>query len=104
MNYLSYPYISAEHLAIQCVGTDVATKHALITEKGDAWQVYTTVQDFAKVVALAIDFEGKWPEVGGVVGSRVREKDYIELMDRYTGRFIAGNIGLCGSGPITRTL
>jgi len=91
MNYLSYPYLSAEHLAAQCIGTDVATRHALITGEGDAWEVYTTAEDFAKVVARAIDFEGKWPEIGGVVGCRVQQKDYIKLMDKYAGKFTVDN-------------
>ena len=89
MNYLSYPYPSAKHLMVQNVGIDVAERHALITGEGDAWQVFTTADDFAKVVARAVDFEGSWPEVGGMVGERIQQNELIGLLEKYTGKFAA---------------
>ena len=85
MNYLSYPHRSAAHLAAQCIGTDIGEKHALMTEDGEAYQVFTTVQDLAKVVARAIGFEGKWPKTGGVVGSRIQQRKIVELAEKHAG-------------------
>ena len=104
MNYLSYPYPSAEHLAAQCIGIDVATRQALITGEGDAWEVFTTVQDFAKVVARAIDFEDKWPETGGIVGCRVRQKDYIKMMDKYASKSTVSSSFIRRSAHLSRMI
>ena len=68
---------------------DFGAGHALVTEEGLGWHVYTTVQDFAKVVARALDYEGRWPEDGGVVGDRIQQKDIVDLAEKYRGMSIA---------------
>src|SRR4051812_9272712 len=78
MNYLVYPHVTAKHLFISCVGYDVQNGHAVLVDDGEEWRVFTTIQDTVKVVAAAIDYEGKWPEVGGIVGTRIKPKDLIK--------------------------
>lgn len=41
--------------------------------------VWTTVEDIAGVVARAIEYEGEWPAVGGISGSRVTVREMLQL-------------------------
>lgn len=85
MNYLGYPHKTAKHLFITCVFMDVENGHALQVEDGNYWVGNTTIQDLARVVARAIDYPGKWPETGGMVGSRIQMKELIKLAERIRG-------------------
>lgn len=85
MNYLVYPKVTAKHLFITCIGFDTQAGQALMVEDGEEQRAWTTIQDVAKVVAAAIDYEGKWPEVGGMVGSKLKQKDLIKLLEKYSG-------------------
>ncbi|QKX56215.1 uncharacterized protein TRUGW13939_03316 [Talaromyces rugulosus] len=84
-NYLAYPLQTADHLYISCTYLDVVKKQALIIEDGEIWHTYTTIQDTAKVVAKALSYPGKWPETGGIVGGRIKEKDLIKLAEEIRG-------------------
>jgi nucleoside-diphosphate-sugar epimerase len=84
-NYLAHPLQTADHLYISCTYLDVVKKQALIIEDGEIWHTYTTVQDTAKVVAKALSYPGKWPETGGIVGGRIKEKDLIKLAEEIKG-------------------
>ena len=81
MNYLAYPNRTAKYLynsgMFHCPGEG----HSLIVDDGEYWETWTTIQDVAKVVARAIDFEGRWPEIGGVVGTKIKPKDLIKLAE-----------------------
>lgn len=86
MNYLTYPYKSAKHLH----GMDTAlnfNKRRFITLKGgDESRIsFVTVQDFAQVVAKAIDYEGEWPTTGGFRGSEVSIAELIKLGEKVRG-------------------
>lgn len=73
------------HLHITCIFLDVENGHALQVEDGDYWLAHTTIQDVAKVVARAIDYPGKWPETGGMVGSRIEMKELVQLAEKIRG-------------------
>jgi hypothetical protein len=45
----------------------------------------TKVQDLANVVAEAIDYEGEWPETGGISGSRITSSELIKLAESIRG-------------------
>ena len=49
----------------------------------------TTVQDLAKVVAAAIDYEGEWPEVGGIRGGQITISKLLELGGEIRGKPIS---------------
>ncbi|PGH00862.1 hypothetical protein AJ80_09114 [Polytolypa hystricis UAMH7299] len=84
-NYLSYPHKSAKHMFITSIMLDIQQKKALQLDDGAQWTVITSVEDVAKVVALAIDYPGKWPETGGIVGTRIQVKDLISLAQKVRG-------------------
>lgn len=45
----------------------------------------TTAEDTAKVVALALDYQGIWPKVGGMKGSDISTADLIKLGEKIRG-------------------
>ena len=47
----------------------------------------TTVQDLANVVARAIGFEGEWPVIGGIQGTKISVGQLIALGEKVRGRF-----------------
>ena len=85
MNYVTYPVNTAKYLYITSTNIDVESEQAIIVEDGEELLTLTTVQDTAKVVAKALDYEGKWPEIGGIVGSRIKSKDLIALVEKVKG-------------------
>lgn len=45
----------------------------------------TSVADIAKVVRRAIEYEGEWPEIGGISGDRLSATQGKQLLERITG-------------------
>lgn len=45
----------------------------------------TTAADLAAIVTRAIDYEGEWPEVGGIRGNRVTYSEIIEIGENIRG-------------------
>ena len=53
----------------------------------DGIMTLTTAQDLAAVVARAIDYEGEWPEAGGIRGTDMKVGDLIALGEKIRGKF-----------------
>ena len=69
---------------------DFENRRAIMREGGDDDTiVLTTVQDLAGVVARAIDYEGEWPVVGGIRGSRISIKELVALGEEIRGQSFA---------------
>lgn len=45
----------------------------------------TTAQDFAQIVARAVEYEGKWPVVGGIKGTEITIGELLKLGERVRG-------------------
>jgi len=58
---------------------DFKNRRAIIVEDHDSIMTFTTVQDLAKVVARAVDYEGEWPRIGGISGNRVPVSRILEI-------------------------
>jgi hypothetical protein len=52
----------------------------------DAIMTLTTVTDLASIVARAVDYEGRWPAVGGIQGNRVTFSQIVEIASKIRGR------------------
>ncbi|KAL5041791.1 hypothetical protein BDW71DRAFT_217434 [Aspergillus fruticulosus] len=87
MNYLSFPYPSTKHLQIFGLQYGLQNRSAIVPADRDFPMTLTKVQDLAKVVAEAIDYEGQWPEKGGISGSRITNSELIELAESIKGPF-----------------
>ena len=59
------------------LGIDFESRRAITMEGGDNGVLtLTTVQDLAGVVARAVEYEGEWPEVGGIKGTDMASDSY----------------------------
>ncbi|OAX81234.1 hypothetical protein ACJ72_04425 [Emergomyces africanus] len=87
LDYLAFPYKTARYLdPLQSV-FDFENRRAIVVDgHEDAIMTLTTVADFAAVVARAVDYEGKWPIVGGIRGNRVPVSQLLEIGRRVRGR------------------
>lgn len=86
MNYLAYPNKTAKHLYNSGNFHSPGLGHSIIIDDGEYWETWTTIQDTAKVVARAIDYEGRWPETGGIVGTKIKSKDMVKLAEEVCGK------------------
>ncbi|KAL2825681.1 NmrA-like family-domain-containing protein [Aspergillus pseudoustus] len=87
-NYLTGPYKSATHLHQIESPIDFEKRRAILVEGGDDGVItLTTVQDFAAVVARAVEYEGQWPLVSGIRGTTLAIGKLIALGERLRGPF-----------------
>jgi hypothetical protein len=67
---------------------DLDKKRMLVIDGGEGDQITcTTVQDLARVVVKAMEYEGRWPVDGGMVGSKVSVGELVGLGERIRGMF-----------------
>lgn len=85
LNYFSYPHKSAEYFHNTEVKIDFQNCRAIVLDESDNQVTLTTVQDLGRVVAAAIDFEGEWPETGGIRGGQIKLSELIKLGEKLRG-------------------
>lgn len=85
-NYFTNPYKSSKNIHQMENMIDFNKRRALILEGSENDIVtLTTSQDLANVVARAIEFEGEWPVVGGISGTRTSIGELIKLGEKIRG-------------------
>ncbi|KAK1624400.1 NmrA-like family protein [Colletotrichum phormii] len=85
-NYMTYPFNSSKHVQLFETPFNFYQRRALVVgECEDAIITFTTAQDLAKVVALAVEYEGEWPIIGGVQGAQVSIAQLIALGEKIRG-------------------
>ncbi|KAF2491282.1 NAD(P)-binding protein [Lophium mytilinum] len=93
LDYLAFPYKTARHLTPLNTMIDFEHRRAVIVEGHDAIMTFTTVQDLAAVVARAVDYDGKWPVIGGISGNRVPISRILEIGEKVRGHpFTIGKV------------
>ncbi|KAL4744553.1 hypothetical protein BDW72DRAFT_188284 [Aspergillus terricola var. indicus] len=86
-NYLSSPIQSATFCPIWTNHWDIANRRAIVPAERD-WELSTTtIQDLGKVVAEALAYEGEWPEIGGITGTKTSSSAIIKAAERIRGPF-----------------
>lgn len=63
---------------------DFAGRRALQTDV-DADFVLTTVEDTAEITARAVEYDGEWPEIGGMCGQKMKMSELIKLGEDLRG-------------------
>ncbi|KAF1975163.1 NAD(P)-binding protein [Bimuria novae-zelandiae CBS 107.79] len=87
LNYLAFPHKTSKHLSPLGTVFDYQNKRALLVEgHEDALMTLTTVDDFAAIMARAVDYHGEWPAVGGIQGNKVTVTAIVELGQRLRGQ------------------
>lgn len=85
-NYLTRPYASSKHLHQVEFPIDLYNRRALLAEGAEEAQLaLIKVQDFAEVVARAIEYEGEWPTISGVQGDVLTLRELIALGEKVRG-------------------
>lgn len=80
LDYLAVPYKTSKHLDPVQTVFDFQNRRAIVVEGHEnAVMTLTTVADLAAIVALAVDYEGRWPATGGVVGNRLTFSQVVEI-------------------------
>ncbi|KAF4890652.1 Oxidoreductase BOA1 [Colletotrichum fructicola] len=86
-NYLTYPFSSSKHVTQLETPVDFNQCRALVVDGGeDVLLTFTTAQDLARVVALAVEYEGEWPLVGGIKGAEITVRQLISLGEKIRGK------------------
>lgn len=49
---------------------------------------FTSIRDVAGVVAGAVEYEGEWPEVGGISGDRVSLRQIQQIGQSVMGKYM----------------
>ncbi|KAI4731795.1 NAD(P)-binding protein [Aureobasidium sp. EXF-10728] len=87
LNYLTSPYKSSKYLQQMQTPFDFDEGRFIMIDGSDDDRItLTTVQDLAQVVARAVEYEGKWPVVGGISGVELSMKQIIELGEKIRGK------------------
>ncbi|KAH7384425.1 hypothetical protein DE146DRAFT_760194 [Phaeosphaeria sp. MPI-PUGE-AT-0046c] len=85
-NYLATPYKTAKYLDMFGTPYNFNERKALLVEGGDESVItFTTVKDFAQVVARAVEYEGVWPVVGGMAGTQITIGSLVALGEKVRG-------------------
>ena len=87
MDYLCHPHNTSKYLTTTTVNFDFDNKTARVIEGTlDDEIVYTSAEDVANIVTLAVDYEGKWPAIGGIVGDKVTIRQLLEIGGKLRGK------------------
>lgn len=60
----------------------------------------TSAQDFAQVVARAVEYEGEWPLIGGIKGTEISIGELVALGERVRGMALSN----CASSSVKVSL
>ncbi|KAK1981749.1 hypothetical protein LZ30DRAFT_760360 [Colletotrichum cereale] len=85
--YFATPHSTARHFQSFKMFADFEHRRAIMLDGPDSLLTLTTVEDMAKVVALALEYPGKWPTVGRIQGTQTRLWAFLSLAERIRGPF-----------------
>jgi nucleoside-diphosphate-sugar epimerase len=88
-DYLAIPYMKTKHVKALDTFFDYEKRRLLLPEGDDNAIVFTTVKDLANVVVRAVEYEGAWPVIGGIQGSRVTMNQLVEMGEKVRGKLIS---------------
>ncbi|KAJ4014180.1 hypothetical protein NW766_006432 [Fusarium irregulare] len=86
MDYLCHPHKTSKYLTTTTANFDFENKTALVVEGTlDDEIVYTSAEDVANTVTLAVDYEGEWPTIGGITGDKVTIRQLLDIGEKLRG-------------------
>ncbi|KAH8845010.1 hypothetical protein MCOR01_002266 [Pyricularia oryzae] len=79
-NYLVHPRRTTKHLQTLELNLDFPNRRAIVAEGSENSHItLTTVRDLAAVMALAVEYPGEWPVVGGIRGEHMTKLAWNDL-------------------------
>jgi hypothetical protein len=87
MDYLAYPKKTAQFVNIWGIHIDLEKCRAIVLKDTSTPGRFTmtTVSDLAAVVVEAVDYQGVWPEIGGIRGDHTTMVDLIHRCEKTRG-------------------
>ncbi|KAF7537117.1 hypothetical protein G7054_g3993 [Neopestalotiopsis clavispora] len=86
LDYLSYPHEASEQTSTFPTLVNFDNGTAITTQRTlDHRMAYTAIEDIAKVVVRAVDFEGEWPTIGGIRGNQLSVADLVRIGESVQG-------------------
>jgi hypothetical protein len=86
LDYLAFPHKTAKYIdPLQSVFDYQNCRAIAVHGHEDATMTLTTAADVAAIVARAVDYEGEWPETGGIKGNRATFSQIIEIGEQIRG-------------------
>lgn len=71
---------------------DFQNRRAIVVDgHEDAFVSLTTSQDIAGVVSRAVEYDGEWPEIGGIRGNRVTISQILQIGEKVRGMSLPMN-------------
>ncbi|KAI9150303.1 Oxidoreductase BOA1 [Paramyrothecium foliicola] len=86
LDYLGYPQQSNKYVPTPATQWQLEDLR-IVSVKGheDDPLVFTTVADIVEVVRRAVEYDGEWPEIGGIIGDRVSQRQLQRLVEKIRG-------------------
>ncbi|CZR60456.1 related to 2`-hydroxyisoflavone reductase [Phialocephala subalpina] len=84
VDYLAPPG-TTKHLQTLEILIDFPNRRAIDIDGKDGFFTLTTMNDVANVVALAIEYEGEWPVIGGINGINTSTSKVLEIGAKIQG-------------------
>lgn len=66
---------------------DFANRRVLQPDDGSSELVLTTVEDTAEVTARAVEYDGEWPEIGGMQGQKITVAELVKIGEEIRGMY-----------------
>ncbi|KKO98908.1 hypothetical protein THAR02_08974 [Trichoderma harzianum] len=87
LDYLAYPYKTSKYVEPLQTIFDFQNKRGIVVEgHEDAIINFTSVKDFAAIIARAVDYEGgRWPIIGGIRGNRLTFAQVLAIGESVRG-------------------
>lgn len=85
MNYLGPPEKLSANVSYTQLFMDFRNCRAILPAGPDATVTFTTLEDVAKVVTKALDYDGEWPVMGGIAASQTKISDLLQLGEKARG-------------------
>ncbi|KAL2015999.1 hypothetical protein VTK56DRAFT_4467 [Thermocarpiscus australiensis] len=86
MNLLLSDQRTSKYLELLDWHIDFVNCRALVPGHLDHMLTFTTIQDVVAIVVKAVEYEGEWPEVGGINGATISIGELIRLGEKFRGK------------------
>jgi hypothetical protein len=88
LNYLGFPHQTTNHILLSPQQFNFSELHVNAIEgHEDDQMAFTSIEDICNVVSRAVEYEGEWPVVGGIRGSRVTLSELLRIGEAVRGKY-----------------
>ncbi|KAI0206803.1 hypothetical protein F4808DRAFT_454721 [Astrocystis sublimbata] len=90
LDYLAFPHKTSKHVEPLQSVFNFQNRRALVVDGHEECMItFTSTADTAAIVTRAVDYEGRWPAVGGIRGNRVSVSQLLDIGMKVRGSAFA---------------